>query len=103
MTLKLTTRGAAPAEAIRDLKPFKTNGALYAMDGGGLHRGASGRLSGVDLDVFLFDLVEIDYIVFSYNTPIAWHTPAGWHKVAQKFSATTSAHQGRLYLIESAR
>lgn len=35
----------------------------------------------------------IDYIVYSYNTPIAWHGFDGWYVVEQKFSVTTSKHQ----------
>jgi hypothetical protein len=38
---------------------------------------------------------ELVYVVYSYRTPIAWHTDAeGWYLVAQKFSPTTSKHQG---------
>jgi hypothetical protein len=33
------------------------------------------------------------YVVYSYDTPIAWHTDAeGWYVVSQKFSVTTSKH-----------
>lgn len=35
----------------------------------------------------------VDYMVYSYGTPIAWHTPEGWYVVEQKFSVTTSKHQ----------
>ena len=36
----------------------------------------------------------VDYLVYSYGTPIAWHTDArGWYVVEQKFSVTTSKHQ----------
>ena len=34
------------------------------------------------------------YVVYSYDTPIAWYSiPGGWHVVTQKFSRTTSRHQ----------
>lgn len=33
------------------------------------------------------------YIVFSYNTPIAWFGSNGWYVVEQKFSPTTSKTQ----------
>ena len=33
------------------------------------------------------------YVVWSYNTPIAWCVNGGWHVVTQKFSRTTSRHQ----------
>lgn len=36
----------------------------------------------------------IDYVIWSYQTPIAWHLPTGeWHVVDQKFSVSTSNHQ----------
>lgn len=34
------------------------------------------------------------YIVYSYRTPIAWRDLEGWYIVEQKFSCTTSRHQG---------
>lgn len=94
----LTTRGPAAAKAIRDRVPFRTHGALSAEAGvPGINR--AGRLTGADLDKFYGERVAIDYAVWSYATPIAWHTPTGWHRVIQKFSRTTSQHQGKLYLI----
>jgi len=42
----------------------------------------------------------IAYIVFSYGTPIAWETKNGHvYKVQQRFTQTTSKHQGLLYLF----
>jgi len=35
---------------------------------------------------------SIDYVVMSYQTPIAWHSSEGWYVVSQKFSVTTSKH-----------
>lgn len=60
----------------------------------------SGELTGLDRDRFITDMPFIRYVVFSYSTPIAWWSEkSGWYKVAQKFSRTTSKHQGKLYLI----
>lgn len=33
----------------------------------------------------------IDYVVLSYETPIAWHTPRGWVVPDVRYSVTTSA------------
>lgn len=33
------------------------------------------------------------YVVWSYNTPIAWCVADAWHFVTRKFSPTTSRHQ----------
>lgn len=48
-----------------------------------------------------FEQNVIQYIVLSYDTPIAWVTEDGWtYRVQQKFSQTTSKHQGLLYLLD---
>ena len=35
-----------------------------------------------------------NFIVYSYNTPIAWHSDKGWFIPEVKYSVTTSKHQG---------
>jgi hypothetical protein len=67
--------------------------ALEGKDGGALS--SSHRLSQAEANLFI-NTSEIDYTVYSYNTPIAWHSPKGWHIVEQKFSSTTSRHQSRV-------
>ena len=52
---------------------------------------ATGRLPS---DVVLqLQLDEIDYVIYSYGTPIAWHGKFGWSVPAIKYSSTTSRHQ----------
>lgn len=64
-----------------------------ALMGTYAHIGA-GRLAGKELATYEADRVGIDFIVYSYGTPIAWHTlNFGWYVVEQKFSVTTSKHQ----------
>lgn len=84
-----------------NLRPILANRITFQNSTGSLRgyagRGESaGRLAGADRDAFDAAWSEIDYIVFSYQTPIAWHTPKGWHVVEQKFSATTSNHQSQV-------
>jgi hypothetical protein len=100
---RLTTRSIATATAIRDREDFRTSGSLMGESTGGFGRYDRGRLSGPDAEQFLLDCSFIDYIVKSYATPIAWHVSGPdldrWHVVTQKFSSTTTKHQGNLYLI----
>lgn len=103
--IRTTTRSIRTAQAIRDREDFRTSGSLYG-ESTSLGRYDSGRLSGADLDQFYADCRDIDYVVVSYATPIAWHvTPANgdesprWHVVSQKFSSTTSKHQSNLYMV----
>jgi hypothetical protein len=97
---RLTTRGHATAEAIRDREDFNTSGALKGRKVTTGQCPDGGRLLGSERENYYEDMPHIDYVVTSYDTPIAWHTPGGWYKVKQKFSLTTSKHQGNLYLIE---
>lgn len=46
----------------------------------------------------LIDAQSVDYVVFSYSTPIAWHTPDGWVVPPVRYSVTTSRHQGQARL-----
>jgi hypothetical protein len=39
----------------------------------------------------------IDYVVFSYGTPIAWHSRNGWTTPDVRYSVSTSKHQGRIF------
>lgn len=103
--IRTTTRSRVAAEAIRDRKDFRTGGAFYGEETGRLSQWNSGLLDGPDYDQFVIDMRFVDYVVWSYSTPIAWHWTnersgeSGWHVVAQKFSSTTSKHQSNLYLI----
>lgn len=97
---RLTTRGIRTATAIRDMVPFTTSGSLSAQAVPGLGTWDSGRLSGADETAFRAECREIRYVVYSYSTPIAWWSGVnGWHVVSQKFSSTTSKHQGNLYMV----
>lgn len=83
--------GTANTEAaIRSLKPFKSGGALSARSG---NMGQTGLLNTAETNLYGIDANSIDYVVYSYATPIAWHTPNGWHVVEQKFSQSTTRHQ----------
>lgn len=43
---------------------------------------------------------DIVYVVYSYETPIAWVRRDGsTYTVKQRFSVTTSKHQGKLYTL----
>ena len=95
---KLTTRGYATAEAIGRHEEFDTHGALYARKSScGI---GAGYLNTTEATQYWEDRPDIVYVVVSYSTPIAWVTRSGRvHRVAQKFSVTTTKHQGRLYLL----
>ena len=99
---RLTTRSIKTAEAIRDREDFRTSGALYGEEVGSMGLYDRGLLSGPDYERFREDAPHIRYVVWSYSTPIAWWVETrGWYIVEQKFSATTTKHQGNLYLAKN--
>lgn len=56
--------------------------------------GGPGRLEGASLNAYIADRDRVDYVVYSYATPIAWRRLDGtWCVVEQKFSPSTSRHQ----------
>lgn len=59
---------------------------------------SAGTLRGDDMLVFGRDYGEIEYVVMSYGTPIAWYSDEyGWHKVTG--GSFNSSHLNKLNLI----
>lgn len=90
--MRVSTRNARQYVDAR--KAFTTYGSLRGEVDPWI---GSGRLSGPDLDRWRADSEDgISYAVVSYSTPIWWETRDGrTHRVSQKFSVTTSRHQGQ--------
>ena len=97
--MKISTSKAS--DAIVSFTDFY--GSLRGKNVDGLPEADYGWLLGKDKEQFIADSSRIRYIVYSYFTPIAWYARGKWYKVKQKFSVTTSKHQGQLYLIKEER
>lgn len=101
--IRTTTRDRRTALAIRDRIPFITSGAMKGEERKPSDwnlAGSEGYLRGDDLERFESDRKRIVYVVWSYWTPIGWVTDDNvGYAVKQKFSVTTTKHQGNLYLI----
>lgn len=78
-------------DAIAERRTFKTGGALRGS--AIVQLSHTGQLSGDALDSYWQSVNSIDYVVYSYATPIAWHDDKGWKVVQDKFSVTTTLHQ----------
>lgn len=89
-------------DAIKNREPFKTGGSLL---GDTITHGA-GRLNPEELQKWQDAVNFIDYVIYSYATPIAWHVTIptvnaalepdkieAWYIVPQKFSQTTTRQQ----------
>jgi hypothetical protein len=87
--------------AIHNREPFETHndtltGRRWVTGTGALPRWAAEVLYAQrDEAVASPEEGEKFYVVYSYQTPIAWWTPKyGWVRPAIKYSVTTSKHQG---------
>ena len=61
--------------------------------------GSVGRLPGAWRSVYYNTVNDIDYIVYSFNTPIAWHTPYGWLIPRITYSSYTARHFWYVYQV----
>ena len=48
------------------------------------------------LDFDLRNVSGVDYVIYSYATPIAWRRDGVWSVDDTRYSVTTSCHQGRV-------
>lgn len=108
-----TRRPFAPRGS-RGVRTNMNTGAELAMSGQPFRAGArgstirgevtggdtAGRLEGSAEELFNHHVNtnQIDYVVYSYNTPIAWrHSLTGdWHVPTQRHSVTTAKHQNAI-------
>lgn len=86
---------------ITDRKPFNLGNVTGRMVEG--HECGIGRMSAAgpeEVKDFLdgIEAGSIDYAVYSYQTPIAWHTDHGWVVTSHRYSASTNR---QLSAIES--
>lgn len=83
----------------RALRSFRNStSSLIGYDGDVARHLGAGRLEGAERDRWFADRDHLLFVVLSYNTPIAWVTKDGVvHRVADKFSVTTTRHQGLLW------
>jgi hypothetical protein len=81
------------ADTLTNLKPFR----MAASMRGGWRSGSWGWLPKEWQDTFYDD--DPDYVVYSYETAIAWHGNRGWIVPDVKYSLTTTRHQS---LVRSA-
>ena len=54
------------------------------------------EISNGRLDFDLRNVDGIDYVIYSYATPIAWRRHGEWRLNTQKYSVTTSVHQAKV-------
>lgn len=99
-----TTYGDWPGPIIRAIQngeEFKSGAMVATKLDGNLVHPHPGRLEGPTALRWHRELHQdrIDYVVWSYATPIAWRLKDGtWVAPLDKYSPTTSRHQRFVYL-----
>ena len=98
MTEKLTTRNPGPiAKKLLALESFKTNGALKGVAKPewidfGTMRVWDNALLYSDQNSY-----GVDYVIYSYSTPIAWLRGDGsWFMPVADYSVTTTRHKNTI-------
>jgi hypothetical protein len=90
---KISTRDSMlMREHCIDRSDFQTHGALSGRKGGPV------TLGNLPYE-YWWSADHAEYVVYYYTTPVAWYGPDGWTFPDEKYSTTTSRHQGRLSFI----
>lgn len=76
-------------QPLRERTQFRTHGALYGVPG-------PVRSIGMLPQEYRPSAADADYVVYSWDTPIAWHTQNGWHMPDVRYSVSTSKQQSRI-------
>jgi hypothetical protein len=77
-------------EPLRERTQFRTHGALYGVPG-------KVRSIGKLPQEYREPVSTADYVVYSWDTPIAWHTQNGWIMPDVRYSVSTSKQQSRIH------
>lgn len=100
MPKKIPTNSSQVPEAIAERVAFVTGGTLRAIDSG-FRRIPLGDLATDERAALEAVLDTVDYVVYSGETPIAWHSAEGWHYVEQEFSLPgIRAHRAKLPALD---
>lgn len=84
-------------DRLHNRQAFKTSGSLSAVAGDAANNVSTGRMTGNTLRTFQNERNNrnLDYVVMSYATPIAWVTRDGAVVIpADRYSVTTTKQQG---------
>ena len=97
MTTKTGANSVQTLIAIAKRQTFETYGSFsgYTYDVSLHGMPSTGILLGTHENILIDQAADVDYIVYSYSTPIAWHLTSTdlWVMPDVKYSATTSKHQ----------
>lgn len=89
-------------DAIKEREPFRnstgTFRGVYYLAGMPGQRVHPGRLPSGYIGTLMTPRL-VDYVIYSYNTPIAWRwlDDGSWVTPATPYSTTTSHHQGQAF------
>lgn len=104
MTTTITTRRfVVIAKHLANREAFRTHGAMRSesvnggQDAAWMFARGYGRLPQDWARTLTARRGVITYVIYSYQTPIAWRdSECGWVVPDERYSQTTSVHQGRI-------
>ena len=97
MTIRTTTRNATMiARAIKNGEDFNTSGALKGIANPWWIESGRMNIAYAKAMYAARDNIGIDYVIYSYGTPIAYRANGEWITPDAKYSTTTSKHQGTI-------
>jgi hypothetical protein len=79
-------------DALEEGSDFDTSGALKGRN----ERYGAESFGRIPRE-YRASLMDAEYVVYSYVTPIAWRTQGQWVTPDVKYSVTTSRHQSRIF------
>jgi len=107
MTVKLGMYGKGRTSWI-DFRDVILSGEAFTISSGTFYGGPvkpgyaahleMGRMPNNEREIFRALAPEIDYVIYSYATPIAWHERGAdvWHLTEAGHSNSTKRHKGKL-------
>lgn len=81
---------------LRNMQAFDTSGSLKGRVGDDDY--SWGRLTGDEYNRFkaAYYAGKLEYVVYSYSTPIAWKADGVWYQPDTRYSVTTTKQQNKI-------
>lgn len=83
-------------KSVSEREPFNCNGTLTGVKTNDPKFGWAKRtMAGIDLANHIMDSTD-NFVIYSYDTPIAVHNSKGWWVNGDKYTVTTSRHMSAI-------
>lgn len=102
MTVKTLATKCGGYQVKDEMAELSNSGQAWKNSTGSFHGEAGPATQTGSLPAEFHDSARrADYVIYSYETPIAWKVNGAWVKPDVRYSLTTSNHQGALYRLST--